>query len=89
VNSPNSQSESPEIKLIIKSLSDRITAIEKKLESLQSLDTNGNSSAILTRIKKRLAFIEKKVAQVDDLAKNMSGLLIIVERLLEKSGLGI
>ena len=87
VNLPNSQLEGLEIKLIIKSLLDRIAAIEKKLESLQLLDISRNSLAILTRIKERLAFIEKKVAQVNNLTKNMSRLLIVIKCLLEKSRL--
>jgi hypothetical protein len=80
VNSPNSRSESPEIKSMMQSLSDRIAAMEKKLESPQSSDTSGNSSAILTRIEERLASMEEKVAKVDDLTKNMTGLSAVVVR---------
>jgi hypothetical protein len=46
------------------------------------LDTSRNSLAIFTRIEERLAFIEEKVTKVNNLTKNITGLLVVVEYLL-------
>ena len=88
--------------LAIKSLKDKLAALERRIESLQTLQVSGSSlDSILIKLEKRIGSIEegigsieermgsieKKVSQVDDLARKIVQMTGILNILAEKVGL--
>ena len=72
----------------IKSLEDKLAALEKRMESLQTPQVGGGTlDSILSRLEERMGSMEKKVSQVDDLSKQMVQVTGILDRLATKVGL--